>query len=344
MRVLIIKTSSLGDVIHTLPALMDAVKQVPNIQFDWVVEESFQEIPAWHSRVNKVIPIALRRWRKDWFSALKSGEMSAFLHSLRMSSYDYIIDAQGLLKSGVIALLAKGKRGGFSWAAAKEPLTSLIYHDKTYASWKEHAILRARALFAGSLKYELPIDKPNYGLDLGRVKKDSTEEIPCPYLIFLHGTTWKNKHWPEAYWVELARKVVTLGFQIRLFWGNPQERERAVRIAQAVGGVIVMPKLNLKEIAKTLAFAKAVVAVDTGLGHLTAALGIPCLSLYGPSDVVHSGTMGDQQFHLTVDYSCSPCRSRQCTHRDAKKMAAPCFSSLPPDKVWAQLRLILSRE
>ena len=99
MRVLLVKTSSLGDVIHTLPALTDAQRAIPGIQFDWVVEEGFAEIPAWHPAVAQVIPVAIRRWRKHPLQTLRSGEWRRFKARLRETHYDLVIDAQGLLKS-----------------------------------------------------------------------------------------------------------------------------------------------------------------------------------------------------------------------------------------------------
>ena len=127
MKVLIVKTSSLGDIIHTLPALMDAKKNIPNIEFDWVVEEAFQAIPSWHSAVKRVIPIALKRWRKDWFNSFRKNELQECIQKLRETKYDLIIDAQGLLKSVLITKFCRGNSVGYSWKSARDPLASLFY-------------------------------------------------------------------------------------------------------------------------------------------------------------------------------------------------------------------------
>jgi heptosyltransferase-1 len=131
MKVLIIKTTSMGDVIHTLPALTDAGKNITGIRFDWVVEKPFAEIPALHPLVDTVIPVHIRKWRKNWFKALRSPEWKEFREAIQAKHYDYIIDAQGLMKSALIVRLAKGLRCGLNWKSAREPLASLCYKKKT---------------------------------------------------------------------------------------------------------------------------------------------------------------------------------------------------------------------
>ena len=130
MRVLLIKTSSLGDVIHALPALTDAARAIPGIKFDWVVEEGFAEIPTWHPAVGKVIPVAIRRWRKNLWQTIKSGEWRRFKQSVRSTKYDLVIDAQGLFKSALPAMLAHGPRAGLDRASAREPLSALLYQRR----------------------------------------------------------------------------------------------------------------------------------------------------------------------------------------------------------------------
>lgn len=198
MRVLIIKTSSMGDVIHTLPALTDAGNAIPGIQFDWVVEESLAEIPRWHPLVDRVIPVALRRWRKNIFSAETRLEWQQCRALLRARQYDLVIDAQGLLKSAWLVWIAKGKRCGLDWQSAREPLASLFYQQQCAAGKvKEvHAVTRARRLFSQALGYPLPTTQVDYGVEKSQfnVAKNTNE-----YVVFLHGTTWATKHWPEEY-------------------------------------------------------------------------------------------------------------------------------------------------
>lgn len=269
MRVLVIKTSSLGDVIHTLPALTDAKKNHPMIQFDWVVEKSFAEIPRWHSAVNNVIPVELRRWRKNIVSSVKNGEWQKFIRELRRENYDFVIDAQGLIKSGLITLLSRGYKCGYDWHSAWEPLACLTYNARFRVAPEQHAIDRIRQLFAQTLHYGLPETTPDYGIDHTKL---ATSKRHDPYVVFLHGTTRDDKCWPEHAWQELIQKMRSTSYRVLLPWGNQTEQLRANKLAENNPHVEVLPKSSLTELASLLAHAKAVVAVDTGLGHLSAAL------------------------------------------------------------------------
>ncbi|HXH54287.1 MAG TPA: lipopolysaccharide heptosyltransferase I [Gammaproteobacteria bacterium] len=336
-NILIVKTSSLGDIIHTLPALSDAKKHYPEVSFDWVVEDAFQEVPAWHPAVKRIIPVALRRWRKNGLDALKNGEIQTFIKGLRQQKYDAIIDAQGLLKSVPLAILARGDhRIGLSWRSAREGLASLFYQKRVVVPWEEHAVKRARSLFAKGLDYSVPDTAADYGIDLSRLPDLQTQN---PYYVFLHGTTWATKHWPEAYWIVLAKNIVDAGFGVQLLWGNETERLRANRIQCAVPQIVVASrKHTLSEISAVLAGAQGVITVDTGLGHLAAALGVPTVSLYGPSDPTQSGTLGLNQIHVGADFKCAPCFKRVCTYTGEKRVEPACFASLTPEKVLSYLR------
>ncbi len=342
MRVLIIKTSSMGDILHTLPALTDAAKNYPDIQFDWVVEENFSEIPLWHPKVNRVIPIAFRRWRKQPLKAISSGEWKNFYHHLRAEKYDAVIDAQGLVKSAFITRLARGKRCGLNRHSAWEPLATLAYQQTCAVKPDQHAVARVRQLFAAILKYPVPTDTPDYGIDQARLQTVSyAESANKENIIFLHGTTWPTKHWPETYWIELAQQITRAGFQIQIPWGNQPEYERAQRISAGNKDIYILPKLNLNEIASVLKNAKAAVAVDTGLGHLAAALAVPTLSLYGPTDAKLTGAMGVNQLHLAAQFPCAPCLKSTCTYQGPRNVEPACFGSLPPTLVWENFKRLL---
>jgi heptosyltransferase-1 len=336
MRVLIIKMSSLGDIIHTLPALTDAKKAMPDIRFDWVVEESFSEIPLWHPAVQNIIPIALRRFRKQGWHRVDRKELSQLLRKLRAEKYDLIIDAQGLLKSAALTWLALGKkRAGFSWKSARESIASLFYQEKAIVPWGQHAVHRTRALFAKTLGYSLATENVDYGIEITRLPDFS---LDTPYYVFLHGTTWDTKHWPEVYWIKLAKIVTDAGFAVQLLWGNDIEKTRAEKIAAGLDKAFVMQrKLTLAEAAGVLAQAKGVVTVDTGLGHLAAALSVPSVGLFGPTNPNHSGMLGQRQVHLASQFSCAPCHKRACTYQGVKLVEPPCFTDLSPQLVWERL-------
>lgn len=316
MHILLIKTSSMGDVIHALPAVSDAQRRIPNLSVDWVVEEGFAAMPRWHGAVDRVIVIALRRWRKNWWRAWRSGEIARFLRGLRATKYDYVIDAQGLCKSAVIARLARladsaeSRRCGYSFGAARESLAALFYQRRFKVPTDQHAITRIRQLFARVFDYELSLlddvgSAPDYGIkgkipllrDLGNIGDFAARK----YLVFVHGTSRSAKCWAEEKWVELARLASVAGFTVLLPWGNEEEKSRAERIAYACGkdaAVQVLPQLTLSAIAVIMQHASGVIAVDTGLGHLAAALEIPTVALYGATRSELVGVIGKRAVHI----------------------------------------------
>ena len=295
MRVLIVKTSSMGDVLHTLPALTDAQQAIPGIQFDWVVEEGFAQIPSWHAAVDRVIPVAIRRWRKAWFSAPIKAERKAFRDAVRLQQYDAIIDAQGLVKSAaLVTRLARGVKHGMDWSTAREPLASLFYNRKHHIAKQQHAVERTRELFAKSLGYAKPQSQGDYAIAQHFVNECNADT--GQYAVFLHATTRDDKHWPEANWRELIELLNNTGIRIKLPWGAPHEEERAKRLAEGFPYVDVLPRMSLEDVARILAGAKFVVSVDTGLSHLTAALDRPNITLYGPTDPGLIGGYGKNQY------------------------------------------------
>ena len=298
MKVLLVKTSSLGDVVHALPAVTDAQKKNPDIIFDWVVEESFAEIPSWHHpAVRKIIPVAWRRWHKNLIKSLYFGEIYRFLKTLRQEKYDLIIDAQGLIKSAVIASLALGIKVGYDKNSAREHQASFFYKHKYAVSKDLHAIMRIRQLFAFALKYEMPNTTPDYGINEKIFFLENDNE---KYLVFFHGTSREDKCWSEQKWIELAQFAVDNGFIVYLPWGDNIELMRAKRISQQNQAKIrVLPKLKITAIAALIRGASGAVAVDTGLGHVAAALGAYTVSLYGPSNPKLIGAIGINQIRLT---------------------------------------------
>lgn len=298
MRILVVKTSSLGDVIHTLPALTDAMRAMPYAMFDWAVEESFQEVPGWHPAVREVIPVALRRWRKSTTTFLFGREWRECKRRLRDNRYDCVIDAQGLLKSVWVARQARAPIYGLDRNSVREPAASWFYRYKFDVSRNQHAVQRVRSLFAQALDYTLPDTRGDYGLD----KNFFVDIVPRERrVLFLHGTTRADKHWPESYWQQLCKRVNDAGYRVLLPWGNETERARAQRIAANMHNVQILPRLNLSQLATEIATCAAVVTVDSGLGHLTAALDVPAIALYGPTDPAKIGTYGLHQTHLHVD-------------------------------------------
>ena len=327
MRILIVKTSSLGDVIHTLPAVTDAARALEGARFDWVVEEAFAEIPAWHPAVEEVIPVALRRWRKTPFAAGVRREWRQFRKALGKHHYDAVIDAQGLLKSAMLARLVEAPRYGLDRHSARERWASTVYHHPIAVARDKHAVERIRALFAEALGYPVPPGRGDYGV---RANLGASADLLPPSLLFFHGTARDEKLWPERHWLALGRQANDAGYKIWLPWGSDAEKARATRLADGLRNAEVLPRLSLAGLAAFLLKAGAAVAVDTGLAHLSAALDVPTVSLYGPTSVDLIGAYGDNQLHIQSPLS-----------GDGSAAAEAMMAAIEPGAVWQALQTVL---
>jgi heptosyltransferase-1 len=367
-RVLIVKTSSLGDVIHTLPALCDARKHRPELIFDWLVEEEFKDIPDAHPLVDKTITVALRRWRKAPVSALTGGELRTFKQSLRDNTYDLVIDAQGLLKSALLTRWVPADVVGFDRLSLREPLARFFYSKTVPVHRNMHAVERVRNLFAKALGYDIPREQLDYGFTKG-FKEDFTKSLKkgleielkndidranrsssggglssktAGRLIFLHGTTWQSKHWPEQHWRELAVKVEASEYEAVIPWGNITERQRALRIADQLDSVTVLPRLSLADLLKLMQEIQGAFCVDTGLGHLAAAMDVPVTSFYGPTDPTLTGIHATRQISYNFEQPvCTPCLKRECPLINTETPLQPCFAIEGIDAIWDKMMVLM---
>lgn len=290
LQILLVKTSSMGDVIHNLPVIADILAHHPDAQFDWMVEESFAEIPRLHPQVRNVIPVAVRRWRKSLFSRNTWQEISALKKRLEHTRYDLIIDTQGLLKSAVLARFAQGAIHGMDSDSAREPLASLFYKNKHPVAPGLHAVQRNRILAALALNYPIPQSPPDYGLSNFH-STENTPELPRDYAVFLHGTSRDSKLWPVSHWIALAEKLKSCNLQVLLPWSNPPEEKRAQEIAAQSENVTVLPKLKLTPLAGILAESRLNIGVDTGLMHLSTALNKPSIAIYTDTNPEFTGVL-----------------------------------------------------
>ena len=290
MRILLVKTSSMGDVIHNLPVVSDIVARFPDAKIDWVVEENFADIPALHPGVRTVIPVAWRRWRKSLFSSKTWIEIAAFKRALSAENYDYIIDTQGLVKSAIITQLAHGQRCGFDAASARERWSALVYQQKYAVPTAQHAVKRNRALVAQVLRVETS-GRLNYGLNVSHAMQAGASSA-----VLLTATSRDDKLWPETDWTALGQHLAKQGLQCLLPGGNVLELARATRLAQSIPNAIALPAQGLSALAKTISSAAVVVGVDTGLVHLAAALGRPTLAIYCASDPALTGVLAATPF------------------------------------------------
>jgi heptosyltransferase I len=322
-QILLVKTSSLGDLVHNLPVVSDLARRFPGCAIDWVAEESFADIPALHPAVRRVHPVALRRWKKTPLAGGTRSEIAAFRSAVRARSYDVILDTQGLIKSAWLACLANGRRAGYDWTSAREPVASLSYHQRYTVARQQHAVERNRQLAAAAFGYAIE----DFPLDYGLQKKPfAAAWLPAarPYVVLLTATSRDDKLWDEFAWIGLGRHLVERGFNLVLPAGSAGERERAERLARSIaddarspnapaqlptanpgwlaaaGGetgavsaaaAYVAPPLPIRELAPLLSAAAAAVGVDTGLTHLAAAAGIPTVALYTATDPGLTGVL-----------------------------------------------------
>ncbi|MCR9278071.1 MAG: lipopolysaccharide heptosyltransferase I [Pseudomonadaceae bacterium] len=325
MNVLIIKMSSLGDIVHTLPAVTDAAAH--GHRFDWVAEEAFTALPARHPAVNRVHSIAIRRWRHQ-LRATKA-EREAFKAQLRQPDYDLVIDAQGLIKSAWVGRWLKGTPVvGLNRASIREALASFAYNRRYHVPKGQHAVDRVRSLFAQALGYDVPQSSVDFGLPAQR--NDSHQ------LLGFHGTTWRSKAWPVGHWRELAERVGRAGFELLLPWGDEQEFEQANAIADGVTAATVLPAMSLTELLETLSGVAGVAGVDSGLTHAAAAFGLPTASVFGATNPQLTRPQGEYTRVLASERFCAPCMARECRYPE-ESPSPPCFADIDAARVWHSL-------
>src|SRR5262245_45689142 len=286
-EILFIKTSSLGDVIHHMPALTEARRQRPRARFSWVVEEPFAPLVRIHPAVSEVIPIASRRWRRAMAAPSTWGEIAGFARAVRARSYDEVIDTQGLLRSALVARLAHGRRHGYDASSIREPAAAWFYDIKHRVSRGLHAITRNRMPSGLALGY-VPDRDTDFGLSRNAIRQTSA----APYGILFHATARAEKEWPEAAWIALGRVLAAGGGSLLLPWGTEAEHARRKRIAAEVANARVPERQPLDRMAALIAGASFVIGVDTGLIHLAAALGVPLVAIFTASEPGLTGPMG----------------------------------------------------
>jgi heptosyltransferase-1 len=313
MRILIVKLSSLGDVVQALPVINDIRRHVTlDLHIDWVVEEDYAPLLALHPGIDRVISVGLRRWRKQgllnlWRNGNVRAERIALRQALALTPYDAIIDLQGLIKSAWVAQMAQGPRHGWASKAAREGLASLSYQHRYQALPYDAmpAVHRYRELVADVLGYRSKLGDTalDYGLKAKHLNDQrsgtyiDSEREACQSILLLHGTAREEKLWPEPNWIALAQKLIGCGYAIELSWGNAKEQARAMRFAEAIDAPLNRLKvdqqvLSLDQWPQRLSRLKAVVGVDSGLLFLALACAVPALGIYLATDPGHVGLIG----------------------------------------------------
>ena len=288
MKILLVKLSSLGDVVHAMPALQDIRQALPHANLDWVVEGAFAPLVQRCEGVGRVIASELRRWRKAPLAAQTRSEWRVFRDQLRRDAYDAVIDLQGLTKSALVARAARLAPGGKRYALANqtegsswEVATRWVAHIALRMEPHVHAVQRSRALCAAALGYELPASL-HYGLKpQPAVETSAASAAAARTVVLVHGSSRDDKRWPDAHWHRFALRLIAGGWTIALPHGSDEERERSEGLAALLGPrAAVWPRLGLGALADRLAQSAGVVGVDSGLSHIASALDCRHVQIY----------------------------------------------------------------
>ncbi|MFS2015626.1 lipopolysaccharide heptosyltransferase I [Massilia sp. CT11-108] len=284
MKILLVRVSSLGDVLHNLPIVADIRRHFPDAQVDWVVEEGYVSLVKLNPYVRKVIPFALRRWRKGLGQAAVRAELRGFFRDLRAEQYDYVFDTQGLIKTGIVMACARGSQK-IGLANGTEDSgyegVSRIFHSRSIAvEPRTHAVARGRQVVAAALGYAVDTP-PDFGLPAPEKSARPAWMPPDDYAVFFHGTARDAKKWPTAHWIALGQALAPM--TILLPWGSPREKEEAERLAAALPNARVLPKLSMMDAVGLARHAALAVGVDTGLTHIAAAFVRPTVEIYADS-------------------------------------------------------------
>jgi heptosyltransferase-1 len=300
-NVLFIKTSSLGDVIHHMPALTEAKRHRPDARFAWVVEELFAPLVALHPAVAEVIPVASRRWRRALCRPNTWSEIALSVRCIRAREYERVIDTQGLFRSAVIARFARGQLHGYDARSIREPPAAWIYDVRHGVARDLHAIARNRALTALALGYA-----QDGAIDFGLERAKLVGPLHQPYAVLLHATARREKEWPQDDWLAVGRVLAARGLGLLLPWGTEGERLRSERMAAQLVNARVPERLPLDDVARMIAGASIVVGVDTGLLHLAAALAVPLVAIFVGSQPGLTGPMGSGAMAVVGGKSAPP--------------------------------------
>ena len=287
MKILLVRVSSLGDVLHNLPMVADILRRHPEATIDWVVEEGYVSLVRLNPHVRKIIPFALRRWRKGLRNPAVRAEIKAFFRTLREEEYDLVFDTQGLLKTGIVMGAARVKRGGRKVGLANgsegsgyEGISRLFHTESIPLDPRTHAVARGRLVAGAALGY--PVDAPP---DFGLPPPDAAQRpdwLPAePYAVFFHGTARDAKKWAPANWI--ATGLALAPMPVLLPWGSDGEKREAEALAAQLPNARVLPKLSMMDAVTLAQQAALAIGVDTGLTHIAAAFYRPTVEIYADS-------------------------------------------------------------
>jgi heptosyltransferase I len=339
MKALLVKMSSLGDVVHALPAVSDLRRARPDVDLHWLVERSYADIVAWHGGVARVWPVDQRRWlrrrqRADW-QAFRTAR-----REWRDQRFDCVVDAQGLIKSAIIARLAGGRHShGFAADSSRESLAGWFIGHGHRVDVTLPAVQRIRQLFADIFHYS-PSGPPDFGI------RQSFASVPVDEqaLVLLPGGSWASKQWPLEHWQRLAGLALAAGWRVSVVWGTEQERQLAQNLLSRLPQTrVASQRESIPEVAAKLAGAGVVVGLDSGFSHLAAALERPVIGLFGATSPVDYALAGERARNLSAGLNCAPCHRRDCPRLQAGNPYPPCMAAVTVDAVWQQIQTLCQR-
>jgi heptosyltransferase-1 len=288
-RVLFVKLSSLGDVIHHLPAVTDLAEKRPDARIAWAVEEAYADLVTLHPSVSEAIPVALRGLRRNPLAPSGWRRMARARNAIRSHVWDFVIDTQGLAKSAVVARFARAPTFGLDAKSVRERFAARMYDVKIRVPRDLHAVERNRRLVGEVFGYT-PEGTARYGL----LRPDAAPEWASQgrYVVMLHAASRAAKRWPDERWIALGKLLASQDYVAVFPAGSAAERAVAQRLAAAIPQAIAAPPMSLVEAAALLAHASGAVGVDTGLTHLAVALDVPTVGIYCATDPALTGLHG----------------------------------------------------
>lgn len=347
MKILIVKTSAIGDVIHTLPALNCLRRHYPDARIDWLVEEAASEAVLGHRAVNQVLVSG----RKRWIQLFRQGRWAeswrgfiTLIRQIRATEYDLVIDFQGLLKSGIFVALARAKRkAGFGRGMDHSEASWLFLNERVQSvDMDQHALTRELLLLAGlgipcaQIDFDFPIDDQDKA-QADALLKENDLDLTRPLVVINSMTTWPTKHWINDRFAQVADRLQALGMSL-IFTGGPKDvgDVEAICVEMKGRGINLAGRTSLKVLAALYERASLVVTIDSGPMHLAAAMGTPVVALFGPTAPWRTGPFGAEHSVLRVEMACSPCLKRTCRYHHE------CMEQLSVDQVVEAAAKVLS--
>jgi lipopolysaccharide heptosyltransferase I len=342
VKILIVKTSAIGDVIHTLPSLWSLRAHYPDAHITWLVEEAAADLLTNHPALNRLLVAK----RKTWLADLRAGrpfralqEFVRFARALRDTHYDLVIDFQGLLKSAIWVFLAKGSRKvGFGRGMEHAEHSYLVLNERVPAvDMNQHAIERSLLLLKGigvpaaGIRYELPLSSEHQSEADALLHAVGVGEQDR--LVAINPmATWPTKLWEPASFAALTDRLEHERVRV-IFTGGPQDRSAIDEICRLMTsqGRRLDGKTSLKTLAAVYRRAQALLTTDSGPMHLAAAVGTPVVALFGPTAPWRTGPYGSGHTVLRAGINCSPCFKKQCLTTEYEERA--CLKRLSVDEV-----------